>query len=275
MSDAPSFDHDLQFDRAVPAAEGSQDFASDAIVCSSCGTSIRTWYYEIMAVPHCASCKQKVERSSGAVREWRLTFKAVAFGLGAAIVGAIIYYAVIAITEFEIGIIALLIGWMVGIAIRKGADGRGGKRLQVAGAGLVYLAVGMAYLPIAIKGAMESGPGAGQAALADSIATIVAQPDAAVSSDSITVTPSADETAAGGNPVLGVLVLLGFALALPVLAILGTLPSGLISALIIGIGMRQAWTMTQASTVKVNGPYRVGSGRQDEARTGGEAASAA
>ena len=46
--------------------------------------------------------------------------------------------------------------------------------------------------------------------------------------------------------------------ALPVLVVIGSLPSGLISAFIIFIGMRQAWKMTGAPVVKVLGPYRVG-----------------
>jgi hypothetical protein len=52
------------------------------------------------------------------------------FGLGAGIVGAVIYYAVIAITNFEIGLVAILIGYMVGQAVRKGARGRGGLRFS-------------------------------------------------------------------------------------------------------------------------------------------------
>jgi hypothetical protein len=46
--------------------------------------------------------------------------------------------------------------------------------------------------------------------------------------------------------------------ALPVLVVIGSFPSGLISAFIIFIGMRQAWKMTSAPVLKVYGPYRVG-----------------
>ena len=56
---------------------------------------------------------------------------AAIFGLGAALAGAAIYYAVIAITHFEIGLVAILIGYMVGYAVRKGAGGRGGLRFQI------------------------------------------------------------------------------------------------------------------------------------------------
>jgi hypothetical protein len=53
-------------------------------------------------------------------------------------------------------------------------------------------------------------------------------------------------------------VLVGLMLALPVLVVVGSFPSGLISAFIIFIGMRQAWKMTTAPVLRIAGPYRVG-----------------
>jgi len=43
-----------------------------------------------------------------------------------------------------------------------------------------------------------------------------------------------------------------------VLAVFSTLPSGLISAFIIAIGMHQAWKMTAAQLATITGPYRIG-----------------
>ena len=36
-----------------------------------------------------------------------------------------------------------------------------------------------------------------------------------------------------------------------------SLPGGLLSALIIGIGMRQAWQMTAVPPLQISGPYRI------------------
>jgi hypothetical protein len=61
---------------------------------------------------------------------------------------------------------------------------------------------------------------------------------------------------------LGALAL--FVTVLPIFAVLGSMPSGLISALIIGIGMRRAWKMTAdtggetAGATVIAGPFRVG-----------------
>jgi hypothetical protein len=56
-------------------------------------------------------------------------------------------------------------------------------------------------------------------------------------------------------------ILGGIMIALPVLVVIGSMPSGLISAFIIFIGMRQAWKMTEAAVLKIHGPYRVGAAK--------------
>ncbi|MGQ0640811.1 MAG: hypothetical protein ACT4P6_08605 [Gemmatimonadaceae bacterium] len=257
-NDKPGND-ELQFDRV--SASGESAAPRDAIVCAACAAAVRTWYYDVDGAPHCAGCKQKVERSNGPVRDWGLTFRAGAFGFGAAIAGAIIYYGVIAITNFEIGIVALLIGWMVGFSIRKGANGRGGRRLQVAGAALTYFAVALAYMPLVIKGAAEKAKVATQesAVSADSTQESSAEPNAVADPDAALLsTPAAD---AKVHPIFAVGALVALTFALPVMVVFGTLPSGLISALIIGIGMRQAWTMTRASDMTIGGPFKVGRSR--------------
>jgi hypothetical protein len=60
--------------------------------------------------------------------------------------------------------------------------------------------------------------------------------------------------------VLALGALFVLSLALPVLVVVGSLPGGLISAIIMGVGLRQAWQMTAAPAVRVRGPYQVGEG---------------
>jgi hypothetical protein len=42
------------------------------------------------------------------------------------------------------------------------------------------------------------------------------------------------------------------------MAALGSMPGGLLSILIIGFGLRQAWTITIASNAVVTGPHAIG-----------------
>jgi hypothetical protein len=44
---------------------------------------------------------------------------------------------------------------------------------------------------------------------------------------------------------------------LPVLAVVSSLPGGLISAAIIAFGMQQAWRMTGVAALQISGPYRI------------------
>jgi hypothetical protein len=265
--------HDLQFDRAVPASQTS-DAASQTMACASCAAPLRTWYFDVEGQPHCSACKQKAQQRSGAVREWGTTLRAALLGLGAAVAGAIIYYGVIAITDFEIGIVALLIGYMVGFSVRKGSHGRGGRLLQVIAAALTYFSVSLAYLPLAMKGTIDAAlEGDSTAIVSDSAAVVADAPNAeAAAPDSLTGAAAA-QNGVQVNPLLAVGMLIVFALALPLIVVFGSLPSGLISALIIGVGMRQAWVMTRATELTIAGPFRVGrSGDADSAQPASTAA---
>jgi hypothetical protein len=134
------------------------------------------------------------------------------FGLGAAIVGAIIYFAVLKITGLELSLITILIGFMVGTAVMKGSQSRGGRRYQVIAVVLTYLAIGLAF---------------GSAAVSE-------------------------------GPLPGLIGALLLVLALPVMVVVGSMPGGLLSALIMGFGLLQAWTIPRHVPLEISGPYKVG-----------------
>jgi hypothetical protein len=216
MSDqeTPTGSDELQFDRVITASTASAAPARLSVTCAACRTSIETEYFHVNGNIFCGRCRTAVESAARTPQGVIPLITAGVFGLGAGIVGAVIYYAVIAIAHVEVGIVAILIGYMVGYAVRKGARGRGGLRFQVLAVALTYASVALAYAPIAVRGMA---------------------------------------------PGLGALVfLLALIAALPVLTVVGSFPSGLISAFIIFIGMRQAWRMTGAPRLEVRGPYRVG-----------------
>ena len=70
--------------------------------------------------PCCARCRDAVEAAAETPRDAGALITAGLFGVGAAVAGAVLYYAVMAIAHLEIGIVAILIGYMVGYAVRKG-----------------------------------------------------------------------------------------------------------------------------------------------------------
>jgi len=237
----------LQFDTAQlrggnPAGQGG------VVTCHACQRTVHDEYYDVSGQPTCGGCRAQVETLLRTPAGIAPQLKAGLFGLGGGIAGAIIYYAVIALTDFEVGIVAILIGYMVGYTVRKGANGRGGRRFQVLAVALTYMAVAFAYTPIMVKAALQNSSKTEVQATADK--TPAAETPA-------TGTP-ATGAPSGSELLLGLLMIAGFIVALPVLVVFGSLPSGLISGLIIFFGMKQAWKMTGTPALEITGPYRVG-----------------
>jgi hypothetical protein len=146
----------LRFDE--PAA------GAGAPVCGRCQAAIADAYYEVNGHVVCAGCKTALEQSatgSGASRMLRAT----AFGLGGAIVGAGVYYAILAVTGYEIGLVAIAVGWLVGRGVQKGSDGTGGWAYQALAVGLTYLAIVSTYVPFIVKAMTADEAQAGVVAL--------------------------------------------------------------------------------------------------------------
>jgi len=214
--DTSSAGNELQFERVVtdqlpPAAD-----RAPAVMCAGCQARLQAEYYEINGRPFCGDCRGKIEGVAEPARGLLPFAVAAIFGLGAAVAGAAIYYAVIAITHLEIGLVAILIGYMVGYAVRRGAGGRGGLRFQILAAVLTYGAVGLAYAPLIVMSAL------------------------------------AEQRAVHAIKVAIMIPLL------PVLMVIGSMPSGIITALIIFFGIRQAMRMTAAPVLRISGPFRIG-----------------
>ncbi|MBN8465225.1 hypothetical protein JYJ95_01775 [Corallococcus exiguus] len=94
----------------------------------------------------CPKCWKEVEAAStGGSTPLRL-LKAGVFGLGGGLAGAAVYWWV-GLAGFTPGLLLILVGWLVGSAVRKGSEGRGGLVYQVLAVLLAYLAVGAARVP--------------------------------------------------------------------------------------------------------------------------------
>ena len=116
-------EENLQFDRAESTGSARPDTA-----CTRCHAALDQSYYEANGKPFCATCRDAIEadlaRPSGSFPI------AIALGIGGALVGALLYFAVAAITGYEVGLIAIACGWLVGRGIQKGptAEAAGSSR---------------------------------------------------------------------------------------------------------------------------------------------------
>src|SRR4030095_8152025 len=109
----------LQFDTAVPSVAPSGVITAQGVRCTVCQRAIADEYFDVNGQSVCDGCRTQLAQLAQTPRSWGLFVKAGLFGLVAAILGAILYYAVIAITDFEIGIVAIAIGYMVRSGLRN------------------------------------------------------------------------------------------------------------------------------------------------------------
>jgi hypothetical protein len=252
---------DLQFEQAEFGQSVSQP------LCSSCGKAIWSAYYAIDQRVVCESCKARIEAAGEGSRLGRF-LRAALFGLGAALVGAGVWYGVRAITGYELGIIAIGVGVGVGTAVRTGARGRGGWRYQALAMFLTYTSVVSTYVPEVWSELMKRQEApestAAAAAASPSPASVPVSTAAATTPEPVAEAPKKDEPPPSlGTAVaalgLVALIVFGIAFAAPFLG--GA--QNLMGLVIIGIALYEAWKINRKMAASITGPYRVGPGQPE------------
>jgi hypothetical protein len=253
----PENSGELQFESVVPRG-GDGSAASADTVCTLCQIPIESEYFDVNGRTVCRACSDNVSRHATTPRDMATLVRALGAGVVASVFGAALYFAVLAISGFEIGLVAIAIGYMVGYAVHVGARSRGGRRFQVLALVLTYWAIGLAYSSLAIKELIADRPTSESASASGAQAGEATQPAAPATSEApADAERTGDQPLTGGGFVLALLQLLAFTLVLPVLVIAGSMPGGLISGAIIVFGMLQAWKMTAAPALTISGPYRI------------------
>lgn len=130
------------------------EYSSAGEFCKSCKQPLRGDYYRLNGITACASCTQQM-RAQMPVDAHPAFLKAIAFGIGAAVLGCVFYAGFTIFTNIYIGFVSLAVGWLIGKAMKRGSGGIGGKRYQIAAAVLTYVAVSMAEVPIRLHAGGE------------------------------------------------------------------------------------------------------------------------
>jgi hypothetical protein len=222
----PTPDHplgaDLQFETAVPLAA--------AATCVVCKTPIQQTYYHVQGAVVCESCTQRIQ--AGQQEPPRLSLaRAAVYGGGAALAGCILYALVSILTGLEIGLIAIVVGVMVGKAVRHGSNGMGGRPQQILAVLLTYFAITTSFIPVFVYNLSKNPPAAAQ-----------------ITENGVRTAPP---QMSFGSAVVTLLLI---AAAAPFLSLSEGF-SALISLFIIFIGLRQAWKLTGRTDLLVMGPY--------------------
>lgn len=231
---------DLQFDRAE---YGERKEDEGPPVCSSCNQPIRDAYWDVNGQVTCAMCRQLVEQALAGGSSAGRFFRACAYGTVAAMVGAGIYYAVLALTGYEVGLVAIVVGLLVGGAVRRGANARGGWLYQGLAMFLTYSAIVATYMPYVYKAIEEAQPQSAETTPAtDGSAPGATEPD---------IDPS--KWPAPVALLAAVTVLFAIAFLSPFLAGL----ENILGIIIIGIGLFEAWKLNQGFERRISGPHLI------------------
>ncbi len=115
--------------------------------CQFCHQPIGTSYFRVNTAMTCPSCAEKVRMELGLDTAGAFG-RSLLFGIGAAVLGLVLYATFMIVTGISLGYATLAVGWMVGKAMVKGSSGITGRRYQIAAAILTYVASTLARVPV-------------------------------------------------------------------------------------------------------------------------------
>jgi hypothetical protein len=232
----------LQFQHAepLPAAGSGADSGPQCVVCKQPAGNTYFHARGHVVCPACAGRIQSAQQTAPAPSLGR----AFVYGAGAALGGCLLYAAVSILTGLEIGLIAIVVGVMVGKAMRHGSRGVGGRPLQILAVILTYFAITTSYIPVILYKVAKNPEFASQR-----------QAKRPPAQDSATATDTVKTRNAPRSFGAAILALLFIAAAAPFIS-LGSGFSGLITLFIIFIGLQRAWRLTAKSDVQFTGPYQ-------------------
>ncbi len=253
MPDAPFGNSAPQFGTAeyvgVPAP----------IACKFCGQAVAGSYYRVNGEAACASCAEQARREVPG--ESHAAFvRALLFGIGAAVVGMILYAVFEIATGLIIGYVALAVGYLVGKAMMKGSNGRGGRRYQITAAVLTYAAVSLAAIPVGIHYANEH-----KRAQRVAQQQQLAEEQRELEKESGQQPQELPPAQAPAKPAMSFRMNIGkMGAALLQLAVIGLASPfleladpihGVIGLVILFVGIRIAWKLTAGKALEVFGPF--------------------
>jgi hypothetical protein len=264
---------DLQFEHAEFSAPNQLN-QEHVTRCAACAADITDVYFEAAGKLLCTGCRDRIEAGFQQGSRLGRVAKAFVFGSIAAAVGAIIYYAIMRLTGLNIGLVAIVVGVLVGGAVKAASGNRGGRFYQLLAVFLTYSAIAAMYVPDIVdvfrKGFEKAG---GQGAPAELTDKPVAPPVGAPGKEGKPEAAKQDQPpAAGGQDqplpaqqkhltfasvmialvvVLGVLVV--FIYASPILVAVNSPISGLI----FGFALWEAWKINRRVVLAFNGPFRL------------------
>lgn len=212
------------------------DPSTVAILCRLCQVAPAGSYFSLNGQTLCPPCLERVH----AAQKRSSFLKALALGIAAGAVGAVIYYGIRLATGYDLALITVVLGSIVGVAVRRGAGGSQSVVYRLMAVGLAWTAMSSTYIPLLAPMLAESVAEAGKSDAAG---------DPASGLD-----PADRETAGLVTQVVVWGASAVLSLAIPFLFVTEMEILGLI---IFGVGLWEAWRRSAAPPFVVTGPFAV------------------
>jgi len=233
----------LQFDRV----ESTQPIVPS---CTACKGPLGDLYYTAGVAKICARCRDGVQEHLEQGSSSGRFLLALLLGGLAALVGGSIWATITYKSEGTVyGIVAIGLGYLIGLAVRKGSAGRGGRTYQVLAIVLTYLGVAIGYFGAAIPELVK--PRTAQAV--GEKAKKSEGPDAAKPETGTKPVPAGPESL---GCLMGLVLIAGVCLGSPVFVAM----ESPITLLFLAIALWEAWKLNKGVALQLKGPFRVGGG---------------
>jgi hypothetical protein len=219
-----------------------------ADMCAGCLQPITARYYRVNNKMACENCANRLQYDllkdthTGYVR-------GLLFGGGAAILGMALYATITILTGLNFGYASFGVGWLIGKAMIIGSKGIGGRRYQIAAVLLTYAAVSVAAVPVMIHYYRQQHK--------SHVLTTQSKKSQPAANNQNAQDGGPQQNPKSNDMDIGeaLLQLLLIGLASPFLELANPV-SGLIGLIILFVGMRIAWRLTQGShSANIHGPY--------------------
>ncbi len=220
-----STDNSIELDFETPAEEPAAN-------CERCQKPLSAEYFTCGELVACSGCAVEVQGQLAKGGGTSGLLRSIFMGSVAGLVGAAIWYGIRALTGYEIGLIAILVGYMVGLAVRAGSRGRGGILFQILAVLMTYFWISANYVP-----------------------------DFFMAFDDPTFLGSAeeDDLSSASAPVKLIIAVL-LSVTIPFIE-----PAeNVIGLLILAFGLHQAWVLNKRQHIAVQGPYQLQQDHSDQ-----------
>ncbi len=247
--------------------DGIQD--ADKRECARCRQPIESTYYLAGGNKLCPRCRDGLAGQVGQRPGLGLFCRAAGFGIAGALLGAALWALVVIATGYQLGLIAVLVGVLVGHAVRLGARRRSGRSLQVLAVLLTFLGLSWSTIPILIneirenpefKKSVAEGFKRGQPKPDAGADPSASEGEVQAAVEALPVDSEQETAKEPGRPgtgafLLGIVVLVGVVLLGPVVVYGLSLAGDPFSLIFLGIALWEAWRLNRTAVLEIDGPF--------------------